>query len=200
LKADKLFFIYVAKNHEWQQMQKEDWDYVHSMSRFYHWWIRRYLDFDISVEADILPVIPGKIFDRMSINYLTRDHQQRGKSTYHFYLAYFKPFWTDCNTEGYSANNFGMVYWKRLQGAPKDRQEKYFADTNCAKVSHVLSHEIIRMKGKKKKDYFEAVHELWDKHVLADEPYLYFNELFHKVDRNSSYRFVTLNPELLPSV
>ncbi|MDQ3869866.1 MAG: hypothetical protein M3250_09980, partial [Thermoproteota archaeon] len=70
----KLFFIYVAKNDEWQQRQKEDWNYVTSMTRFYHWWINRHFNIDFSVETDILPVIPGRFFDRMSVGYLTRDH------------------------------------------------------------------------------------------------------------------------------
>ena len=33
---------------------------------------------------------------------------------------------------------------------------KFFADTNCAKVSHILSHEVLRLKGKKRKEYFES--------------------------------------------
>ena len=81
--TDSLFFIYVAKNSQWQQLQKEDWDYVSSMARFYKWWIRRFFDIELPVEADILPVITGKLFDRMSIAYLSRDHQERGKETYH---------------------------------------------------------------------------------------------------------------------
>jgi hypothetical protein len=80
----KLFFIYIAKNEEWQIRQKEDWDYVYSMSRFFHWWIKRHFRIDFSVDADILPVVPGKLFDRMSLDYLLRDHIQRGKGIYHF--------------------------------------------------------------------------------------------------------------------
>jgi hypothetical protein len=80
----KLFFIYVAKNQEWQQRQKEDWAYVYSISRFHHWWIKHFFDIDFKIDADILPVIPGGLFDRMSVGYLARDHSQRGKLTYHF--------------------------------------------------------------------------------------------------------------------
>ena len=94
-KTVKLFFIYVAKEQEWRQRQSEDWDYVSSLSRFFRWWIKRCFDMDFTVEADILPVIPGRLFDRMSISYLQRDHKDRGKSIYHFYLAYFKPLLTD---------------------------------------------------------------------------------------------------------
>src|SRR3990170_3625985 len=122
---NKLFFIYVAKNEEWKKRQEEDWDYVSSMVR---------------------------LFDRMSLAYLSRDHQGRGKSVYHFYLSFFKPFWTDCNVSGYATNNFGMVQWKRPEHIEsKEQISKFFADYNCARVSHVLLHEILRLKGKSKK-------------------------------------------------
>ncbi|MGA7044001.1 MAG: hypothetical protein WCF03_06110 [Nitrososphaeraceae archaeon] len=190
----KLFFIYVAKNEEWQQRQKDDWDYVYSMARFYHWWIKHYFHMDFTVDADILPVIPGKLFDRMSVNYLVRDHNQRGKTIHHFYLAYFRPFWTDCQTEGYSSENFGMIYWGRPDTISSDIQcAKFFADTNCAKVSHVLSHELMRIKGKKRKEYFDTIHDLWNRHVYKDLSYNYYNERFIRVSQGSPYRFATLD-------
>jgi len=190
----KLFFIYVARNSEWQQRQKEDWAYVSSMSRFYHWWIKRYFNIDFTVDADILPVVPGKLFDRMSLEYLIRDHNERGKSIFHFYLAYFKPLWTDCQTEGYSAENFGMIHWKRpTESVPDNIRIKFFANTNCAKISHVLSHEVIRMTGKKRKEYFEAVHEIWNRHIHKELPYIYYNERFIRTSEDSSYRFVTFD-------
>ena len=190
----KLFFIYVAKNEEWQQRQKDDWDYVYSMARFYHWWIKHYFHMDFTVDADILPVIPGKLFDRMSVNYLVRDHNQRGKTIHHFYLAYFRPFWTDCQTEGYSSENFGMIYWRRPDTISSDIQcAKFFADTNCAKVSHVLSHELMRIKGQKRKEYFDMIHDLWNRHVYKDLSYNYYNERFIRVSQGSPYRFATLD-------
>jgi hypothetical protein len=183
-KSVKLFFIYVAKEQEWRQRQSEDWDYVSSLSRFFRWWIKRCFDMDFTVEADILPVIPGRLFDRMSISYLQRDHKDRGKSIYHFYLAYFKPLWTDCPTEAYSSENFGMVQWKRLQNEStiSDRERiKFLADANCANISHVLAHEVLRMKGRKRKEYFDSIHELMDRHIYNDLPYIYFNDRFNRV-------------------
>ncbi|MEM3094291.1 MAG: hypothetical protein QXX64_01505 [Nitrososphaera sp.] len=195
LKADKLFFIYVAKNKEWQQRQQEDWGYVSSMSRFFKWWAQRYFDVELPVEADILPVIPGKLFDRMSLAYLVRDHSERGNDIYHFYLAYFKPFWTDCNTEGYTAENIGMAWWQRPDsGVSETERYVFYADNNCPRVSHVLAHELLRMKGKTKKDYFGKVHDLWDKHVYKDKPFLYFDSRFKRVRKDDSYRFATLDP------
>jgi hypothetical protein len=197
--ADKLFFIYVAKNEEWQKRQQEDWDYVASMSRFFKWWTRRYFDIDLPVEADILPVIPGKLFDRMSLAYLIRDHEQRGNDIMHFYLAYFKPFWTDCNTEGYAAKNLGIAWWERpAEGSSETSRTEMFVEKNCPRISHILSHELLRAMGKPKNQYFSRVHDIWDKHVYDNLPFLYFDSRFKKVGRGSSHRFVTIDPgELL---
>jgi hypothetical protein len=193
--ADKLFFIYVAKNEEWQEMQREDWAYVESMSRFFKWWMKRYFEVEMPVEADILPVIPGKLFDRMSVAYLIRDHEERGNDVLHFYLAYFKPFWTDCNTEGYTSKNLGITWWERPEGGGSESARlELFVEKNCPRVSHILAHELLRAKGKAKKQFFGKVHELWDKHIYDNVPFLYFDSKFKKVGKENSHKFVTLDP------
>jgi hypothetical protein len=195
LVADEIFFIYVAKASEWQQRQQEDWDYVSSMARFFKWWAQRYFDIKIPVNADILPVIPGKLFDRMSLAYLLRDHAERGEFTYHFYLSYFKPFWTDCNTEGYTAENIGVSWWQRPDDLSSEpARNTFYADNNCPRASHLLAHELLRMKGKAKKDYFGKVHDVWDEHVYKDKPFLYFDSHFKRVRKDGPYRFVTIDP------
>jgi len=200
LQNPTLFFIYVAKNKEWNRLQNEDWYYVSLMSRFFHQWIKRSFDVNLKVKADILPVIAGKLFDRMSISYLARDHIDRDKTTYHFYLTYFKPFWTDCRTEGYSSENFGIAYWERSKNPLSDLDRiRFYADKNCAKVSHVLTHEILRIIGKPRKVYFDAVHELWDKHMYEETPFQYFNNKFELVSNKESYSFVTINPKRIKS-
>lgn len=198
LKADRLFFIYVAKEKEWQQLEREDWIYVSAMTRFFKWWTQRYFGISIPVQADILPIIPGKFFDRMSVAYLIRDHSERGQDTFHFYLAYFKPLFTDCNTEGYTAPGIGIAWWQRpASSVPEIERYRFYADNNCPRVSHILAHELLRMKGKTKKDFFGKVHELWDKHVYKVQPFLYFDSQFKRVSSEDSYRFVTINPDEL---
>ena len=198
LKADRLFFIYVAKEKEWQQLEREDWVYVSAMTRFFKWWTRRYFDISLPVQADILPIVPGKLFDRMSVAYLIRDHSERGQDTFHFYLAYFKPLFTDCNTEGYTAPGIGIAWWQRPAARMSEIQRyRFYADNNCPRVSHILTHELLRMKGKTKKDFFGKVHELWDKHVYKEQPFLYFDSQFKRVSSEDSYRFVTINPDEL---
>ncbi|MGI0034155.1 MAG: hypothetical protein ACRD97_12930 [Nitrososphaeraceae archaeon] len=195
-----LFFIYVAKNKEWIRLQNEDWYYVSLMSRFFHHWIKRSFDVNLKVKADILPVIPGMLFDRMSLSYLSRDHIDRDKTTYHFYLTYFKPFWTDCRTEGYSSENFGVAYWERSKNPLSDLDRiRFYSDKNCARVSHVLTHEILRMMGKSRKVYFDEVHELWDKHIYEQLQFQYFNNKFELVSNKESYSFVTIDPKRIKS-
>ncbi len=195
-----LFFIYVAKNKDWIRLQNEDWYYVSLMSRFFRQWIKRSFDVNLKVKADILPVIPGMLFDRMSLSYLSRDHIDRDKTTYHFYLTYFKPFWTDCRTEGYSSENFGVAYWERSKNPLSDLDRiRFYSDKNCARVSHVLTHEILRMMEKSRKVYFDEVHELWDKHIYEQLPFQYFNNKFELVSNKESYRFVTIDPKRIKS-
>ncbi len=193
---NKLFFIYVAKNEEWKQRYEEDWAYVSSMARFFKWWIKHEFDIDVALESDILPVIPGKIFDRPSLAYLLKDHSERGDSIFHFYLPYFKPLWTDCRPlDGYHADNFGMVTWHRPKtlSASSDKNEKYFADNNCAQISHIISHEFLRRGTKKRKEYFTDIHKLWNLHLDGSEPFLYYNRHFKRVSTNSEYRYITMD-------
>jgi hypothetical protein len=201
LHAGSLLFIYVARNEDWVLRQKEDWGYVSIMARFFQKWIRNTFNLKVTIHADILPVIPGRIFDRMSVSYLARDHSTRGKSIYHFYLAYFKPFWTDCQTEGYSSDNFGMVYWDRPKGSLSHPERiRYFADKNCIKISHLISHEIMRMMGKPRRVYFDAIHDLWQKHMEGIIPFLRFNEGFDSVSMGDSYHFATVDLRKISAV
>lgn len=164
------------------------------MSRFFQKWIKRSFNVRLPVSADILPVIPGRVFDRMSISYLARDHSERGKSVYHFYLAYFKPFWTDCQTEGYSSDNLGIVYWSRPKEKISNAERiKYFADKNCVKISHLITHEVLRMAGNSRKIYFDAVHKLFQKHIDGKYPVLHFNEHFDPVAITETYHFATID-------
>ena len=197
--SKKLFFIYVAKNEEWKKLESEDWNYVSSMVKFFHWWIKKNFNISITIEADILPVIPGRLFDRITLSYLLRDHNERDKNTYHFYLAYFSPFWTDCHiVNGYATNNFGMIYWERPKNKVSEVQRsRFFADQNCARISHILTHELLRMKGKKKQEYFDRVHDLWDEHLYKDLSFHYYNNNFERISGDGSYNYITLDPSNL---
>jgi hypothetical protein len=96
-----------------------------------------------------------------------------------------------------------MIHWKRPNDntfASETQRTKFFADTNCANVSHLLSHEALRMKGKKRKEYFDAVHDLWNGHIHKNLPYAYYNERFIRVAQESPYRFATVDVSKLSSL
>ena len=79
---------------------------------------------------------------------------------FRFYLANFRPTWTDCTCEGYYAENFGMSLWSK----PKDGDDvdDFCALKNCPVVSHVLCHEMLRRSGYKRHE--QDVHEVWMRH------------------------------------
>ena len=64
------------------------------------------------IQCDEMITKPTSIFQRLDTHTLLRDHEQRGKDIYHFYLTHFRPLWTDSTCEGYHAENFGMVFGK----------------------------------------------------------------------------------------
>src|SRR5687768_18262024 len=73
------------------------------------------------------------------------------KTIYHFYLAYFKPLWTDCQTEGYSTDNFCMVLWKRPTNSLSDNERDRFLDRKSTRLnsSHgYISYAVFCLKKK----------------------------------------------------
>ena len=108
-----LHFIFVVKEEDRQQRQFE-FEYVKKMAQFYKVWIKEKFGRDYEIQCDELITQPRSILQRLDTHTLVRDHYQRGKDTYHFYLTHFKPLWTDCTCEGYHAENFGLVFGKNL--------------------------------------------------------------------------------------
>lgn len=174
-----LHFIFVVKK---QDLDKRTWefDYIIQMSNFYKNWIEKTFARKIEVKADQMPVNPS-FFHRINMGSLLNDHRQRGEDIYHFYLAYFRPLWTDCTCEGYHAENFGMIWW---QPATKN-DTAFLAEKNCTAVSHELAHEFLRKTNNK--NYVEIVHEIWTKHLFAALPFENYDETFKKTDKVSSF-------------
>jgi hypothetical protein len=193
----EIFIIYVAKNENWKELESQDWEYVSSMARFYKWWMSRFFDLDLPVKADILPVVPGHFFDRMGIAFLARDHKERESHVFHLYLTFFKLFWTDCKTEGYYGEGFGQAFWQRPKGNSEEERQEMVVNTNCHRVSHVLTHQLLRLKGKTKTDYFGNLHELVDRHQYKELPYMYFDGQYHRSRKDANYKFVTIDPDQL---
>jgi len=173
-------FIFVVKK---QDLDKRTWEfeYIVQMAQFYKIWIEKTFSKKIEVQADQMPVTPS-LFHRINMGSLLNDHRKRGEDVYHFYLTYFRPFWTDCTCEGYHAENFSMIWWQT--GIKKD-DISFLAEKNCTIVSHELAHEFLRQTGNK--NYVELVHEIWTKHLFASLPFEYYDNTFKKTDMLATF-------------
>ena len=157
-----LHFIFVIPKEELEQ-RKGEFSYVQQMAKFFQSWIEEKFSKKFEVKTDIMVTQPRGLFQRLDTHILVEDHRSRGKDVYHFYLAHFRPFWTDCTCEGYHAENFGMIWWQK----PKDDTDELFlAEKNCTVVSHEIAHEMLRQNGVKK--HVGIVHDIWVKHFYAN--------------------------------
>jgi hypothetical protein len=172
-----LHFIFVVKEEDREKRQFE-FEYVQKMSQFYKVWIKEKFGKDYEIQCDEMITKPRSFFQRLDTHTLLRDHAQRGKDNYHFYLTHFRPFWTDCTgCEGYHAENFGMVLWQQ----PKESNDTLFlAEKNCTKVSHELLHELLRLC--KHKKFIQEVHDVWTKHLFDQLEFEQYGEDFQKTD------------------
>lgn len=185
----ELHFIYVVKSDEWKEKLKDDWLYVYNMAKFYQWWLRKNFGLYFKVNADVLVVVKTALIGlRFGMSDLMRYHKEKGEDNYHFYLSYFKPRWSDCSS-GFFTENVGLIQWKNYEG----RQEKnrFFALENCARVSHVLLHEVERRKNYPK-NYKELIHEQWDKHLYGAEDFEFYDKRFRKVSSKDDFMFATI--------
>ena len=115
-------------------------------------------------------------------------YKEKGEETYHFYLSYFRPRWSDCSS-GFFTDNVGLVQWKNYDG--KAEKNRFFALENCAQVSHVLLHEVGRQK-KYGKKYRDTIHEQWDKHIYNVEEYEFYDKRVTKVEKRDDFLFATM--------
>ncbi|RNJ80678.1 MAG: hypothetical protein D9C04_00455 [Nitrosopumilus sp. B06] len=176
-----LHFIFVIKEQDVTRRQSE-FQYIKEMAKFFQSWIKEKFDIHYTIQCDQLATKPRSILDRLDTSTMIRDHEQRGKDIYHFYLTHFRPLWTDCACEGYHAENFGMAYWVE----PKDQSDTlHMAEKNCTTVSHELLHEILRTK--KHKGYVKDVHDTWTKHLFEQLEFEQYDESFQKTDQKPTF-------------
>ena len=184
-----LDFIFVVKEEDREKRQFE-FEYIKKMAQFYKIWIKEKFRKDYEIQCDELITKPRSILQKLDTPTLLRDHEQRGKDTYHFYLTHFRPFWTDCTCEGYHAENFGMVFWQPLK---EPNNTLFLAEKNCTTVSHELLHELLRITGHKK--FLQDVHDVWTKHLFEQLEFEQYGEDFQKT--NDKPVFLTMNTSQL---
>jgi len=171
-----LHFIFVVPEADREKRQFE-FEYVKKMSKFYQVWLKQKFGKYYEIQCDEMITTPRSILQRLDTSTLIRDHYQRGKDIYHFYLTHFKPWWTDCTCDGYHAENFGMTHWQ----SPKEPDDTLFlAEKNCTTVSHELVHEMLRIAGHKK--FIQDVHDVWTKHLFEQLEFEQYDEDFQKTD------------------
>ncbi len=181
-----LHFIFVVKEEDREKRQFE-YEYVQKMSQFYKVWIKEKFGKDYEIQCDEMITKPRSFFQRLDTHTLLRDHEQRGKDIYHFYLTHFRPFWTDCaGCEGYHAENFGMVCWQPFK---ESNDILFLAEKNCTTVSHELLHELLRISNHKK--FIQEVHDIWTKHLFEQLEFEQYGEDFQKTD--SKPMFLTMD-------
>lgn len=174
-------FIFLVKDGELEE-RKWEFQYIEKMSAFYKTWIEDTFSIKVDVQSDEMIVRSGIKFRIVDTPLLLEDHQNRGEEIFHFYLAYFRPLWTDCTCEGYFADNFAMVWWQK---PPKKDDIDFLRDVNCTKVSHELAHEFLRQA--KNKNYKEVVHDVWDKHLFASLPFELYDMNHKKTEKESLF-------------
>ena len=171
-----LHFIFLVKEEDREKRQFE-FEYIQKMSQFYKVWIKEKFGINYEIQYDELITTSRSIFQRLDTHILVRDHEQRGKNIYHFYLTHFRPLWTDCTCEGYHSENFGLVFWQPLK---ESNNTLFLAEKNCTTVSHELLHELLRVTGYKK--YTQDVHDIWTKHLFEQLEFEQYGEDFKKTD------------------
>ncbi|MGH1566382.1 MAG: hypothetical protein ACRBB5_02930 [Nitrosopumilus sp.] len=176
-----LHFIFVVKEEERQKRQFE-FEYIKKMGQFYKIWLKEKFGRDYEIQCDELITTPRSILQRLDTHVFLRDHEQRGKDIYHFYLTHFRPLWTECTCDGYHAENFGLLFWKPLK---ESNDTLFLAEKNCTAVSHELLHEQLRLSGHKK--FIQEVHDIWTKHLFEQLEFEQYGEDFKKTDGKPMY-------------
>ncbi len=185
-----LHFIFVIKEEDREKRQFE-FEYIQKMGQFYKVWIKEKFGKDYEIQCDQMITEPRNFFQRLDTHTLVRDHAQRGKDIYHFYLTHFRPFWTDCaGCEGYHAENFGMVFWQPFK---ESNDSLFLAEKNCTCVSHELLHELLRIS--KNKKFIQEVHDVWTKHLFEQLEFEQYGEDFQKT--NGKPMFLTMDTSQL---
>ena len=179
-----LHFIFLLTKDELAQRAKE-FEYIKQMAQFYKKWIHDTFSVVYDIQCDEMIVPKQSLLRRLDTAVLVEDHKSRGADTFHFYLSNFNPLWTDCTCEGYYAENFAMVFWKK----PKEEDFLLVCQKNCSTVSHEISHEVLRQKKFKKQN--ELVHDIWVRHTFKDLPFEQYGKNFEPTNDNPY--FLTLD-------
>jgi len=185
-----LNFVFMARRGELAARANE-FAYARRMSEFFGSWIAERFGRRLDVRCDEMAVDSAGALDRHGVHTLLRDHRARGESTWHFYLANFRPLWTDSLAEGYHSENMCMTLWRR-PGEGADATA-FMAKKNCAEVSYELAHELLRQEGRK--GAADAVNSVWSRHFSGELPLVAYGKDHRRT--SGAPDFLTLDASLL---
>lgn len=161
-----LHFVFMVSEGELESRSAE-YAYVEKMSVFFKSWIGDSFGLDYDVRCDPMVARREGLLSRPGLGSLLRDHRERGESTWHFYLANFRPFWTDSLSEGYHSENMCMIMWSKPR---PDSGEIFLAEKNCVPTSYELAHELLRQRGVK--DSIGKVNDVWARHFSGAQEFV----------------------------
>lgn len=185
-----LHFVFMAKRGELAARAPE-FAYAGRMAQFFGSWIEVYFGRKLDVRCDEMAIDGSGILGRPGVHTLLRDHRARGESTWHFYLAGFRPLWTDSLAEGYHSDNMCMTLWRRPK--PGAGATAFMAKKNCAEVSYELAHELLRQGGRK--GAADAVNSVWSRHFSGELPLVAYGRDHKRT--SGAPEFLTLDASLL---
>ncbi len=165
--------------------------YAGRMAQFFKSWIGNHFGRELDVRFDAMTVSRTGMLARPGVHTLLQDHKTRDESTWHFYLANFRPFWTDSMAEGYHSENMCMSMWRKPRG--DGEHVGYLAEKNCTEVSYELSHELLRQAGRR--DSVDVVNAAWSRHFSGELPFVAYGADHEKTD--GSPEFLTIDASLL---
>ena len=165
-----------------------EFEYAKRMAAFYKSWTDENFGRRLDVECDVMAADRAGLLGRPGIGTLLQDHRSRGESTWHFYLANFRPLWTDSLSEGYHSENMCMSAWQR---PPQGGQDTGFlALKNCTAVSYELAHELLRQAGEP--GAIESVNTAWSAHFSGAKEFAAYGADHARTD--GPPEFLTIDP------
>lgn len=187
-----LHFIFMTARDELES-RSDEFVYVQKMVKFFKSWIHDYFGRDFDVQCDQMAIDRTGIVDKPGIDALLHDHCKRGESTWHFYLANFRPFWTDSLSEGYHSENMCMTMWIK---PPDGSDVRFLAEKNCISVSYELAHELLRQTGNKKA--IDQVNEVWARHFSGAQAFAAYDANYELT--SNAPEFLTIDPSTFSKI
>ncbi len=187
-----LHFIFLVHDDELESRRGE-YEYVKRMAAFFKSWMQDSFGVDYAVKCDQMIVERTHVLTKPRIEALLRDHRQRGESTWHFYLANFRPLWTDSLSEGYHSENMCMVMWSRPN---PDSDALFLAEKNCTAVSYEIAHELLRQMGRRLS--INIVNDAWARHYSGEQKFSAYGADHKPTD--GVPEFLTIDPQGLNKI